>query len=77
MHTTVALEEPRAGLVSAVSRNVPPSPVELLRHWFEVHALGHLVLLAFRDDRTWFADMLREVGVTRWTPTHALVASGS
>src|SRR5438128_871867 len=73
MHTALALEEQRAGLLSAVSRTVPPSPVELLRHWLDLHALGHLVLLAFRDDRAWFADMLREVGVTRWTPTHALI----
>ena len=73
MHTALALEEQRAGLLSAVSRTVPPSPVELLRHWLDLHALGHLVLLAFRDDRAWFANMLREVGVTRWTPTHALI----
>src|SRR5438132_2529822 len=27
----------------------PAQPVELLRHWLDLHALGHLVLLAFRD----------------------------
>jgi len=73
MHTTIALEEPRAGLLSAVSRNAAPDPVALLRHWLDAHALGHLALLSFRGELAWFAEMLREVTVKRWTPTHALV----
>src|SRR5215470_13057903 len=50
MRTTIALEEPRAGLLSAVSRNTAPDPAALLRHWLDVHALGHLALLSFRGE---------------------------
>jgi hypothetical protein len=60
-------------LVSTVSRNATPDPVALLRHWLDAHALGHLALLSFRDDLTWFSEMLRAVTVKRWTPTFALV----
>src|SRR5690348_15527809 len=73
MRTTIALEGPRAGLLSAISRNAAPDPVALLRHWLEVHALGHLALLSFRGDLAWFREMVREVTVERWTPTHALI----
>jgi hypothetical protein len=73
VRTTIALEERRAGLLSTVSRNTPADSVELLGHWLGVHALGHLALLSFRGELAWFAEMLREVTVKRWTPTHALV----
>src|SRR5262249_2108345 len=73
VRTTIALEGPRAGLLSTVSRNTAPEPVALLRRWLDVHALGHLALLSFRGELAWFAGMLREVTVKRWTPTHALV----
>ena len=73
VRTTIALEGPRAGLLSTVSRNAAPDRVALVRHWLDVHALGHLALLSFRGELAWFAEMLREVTVERWTPTHALV----
>jgi len=73
VRTTIALEEARAGLLSAISRNTAPDPVALLRHWLDAHALGHLALLSFRGDLAWFREMVREVTVNRWTPTHALI----
>src|SRR5215475_3271175 len=73
VRTTIALEGPRAGLLSIVSRSAAPDRVALVRNWLDVHALGHLALLSFRGELAWFAEMLREVTVKRWTPTHALV----
>ncbi len=73
VRTTIALEERRAGLLSTVSRNTPADSVELLGHWLGVHALGHLALLSFRDNLSWFAEMLREIPLRQWTPTHVLV----
>jgi hypothetical protein len=73
VRTAIALEGPRAGLLSTVSRNAAPDRVGLVRHWLDAHALGHLALLSFRGGLAWFAEMLREVTVKRWTPTHALV----
>jgi hypothetical protein len=45
----------------------------LLHHWLQAHALGHLTALSFRENVGWFSEMLREVSVTKWTPTHVLV----
>jgi hypothetical protein len=42
-----------------VSRNTAPDPVALVRHWLDVHALGHLALLSFRGELAWFAEMLQ------------------
>ena len=54
MHTSVALGERRAGVVSTMSRAAHLDPVELLSLWLDAQALGHLVLLAFRLDAPWF-----------------------
>ncbi len=73
MQTAVGLEEYRAGLLHLISRAEPADPIALLHHWLQAHALGHLALLSFRDDVGWFSEMLREIPVTKWTPTHVLV----
>lgn len=73
MQTAVRLEEHRSGLLHVISRNEPADPVALLHHWLQLHALGHLVVLSFREDVGWFSQMLRELRVTKWTPTLVLV----
>ena len=73
MQTAVGLEQHRAGLLHLISRGEPADPIALLDHWLQAHALGHLAILSFREDVGWFSEMLREVSVTKWTPTHVLV----
>jgi hypothetical protein len=73
MRSAIELEAERASLLSTISRTTVPAPAALRHHWLHAHALGHLALLAFRDDTGWFAEMLHEVNVNRWTPTHALI----
>jgi hypothetical protein len=73
MRTAVEFEAVRASLLSTMSRSAAPAPSALRHHWLQAHALGHLALLSFRDDVGWFAAMLSEVTVNRWTPTLALV----
>jgi len=72
MHTSVALGERRAGVVSTMSRAAHLDPVELLSLWLDAQALGHLVLLAFRPDAPWFTEMVLELRPENWTPTHAI-----
>jgi hypothetical protein len=72
MHTSVALGERRAGVVSTMSRAAHLDPVELLSLWLDAQALGHLVLLAFRLDAPWFTEMVLELRPENWTPTHAI-----
>src|SRR5258708_14478678 len=74
MHTSVALEERRAGVVSTMSRAADLEPVELLSLWLDAQALGHLVLLAFRLDAPWFTEMVLELRPENWTPTHAITS---
>src|SRR5262245_36935435 len=47
MHTSVALEERRARVVSRMSRAAHLDPGELLSLWLDEQAVGHLVLLVF------------------------------
>src|SRR5262249_48249969 len=72
MDASMALGGRRAGMLSTISASTPPDPVELLSLWLEAHALGHLALLAFRGDRAWFSDLVRELRLAHWTPTHAV-----
>ncbi len=72
MHTSIALGERRAGVVSTMSRAAHLDPVELLSLWLDAQALGHLVLLAFRLDAPWFTEMVLELRPENWTPTHAI-----
>jgi len=73
VRTAARLEEHRAGLLHVISRKEPADPIALLHHWLQVHALGHLAVLSFRGDIGWFSEMLREIPVKKWTPTHVLV----
>src|SRR6266850_4665215 len=73
MHTSVALGERRAGVVSTMSRAAHLDPVELLSLWLDAQALGHLVLLAFRLDGPWFTEMVLKLRPEHWTPTHAII----
>ena len=73
MQTAVGLEEHRPALLHLISRAEPADPIALLHHWLLAHALGHLAVLSFREDVGWFSEMLREIPVTKWTPTHVLV----
>jgi hypothetical protein len=72
MHIASGLDEQRASLLAAVVSNSPLDRVALLRHWLDVHALGHLAVCAFVGDATWFADMVAEVRPRTWTPSFAL-----
>jgi hypothetical protein len=47
-------------------------PVELLSFWLDAHALGHLALLAYQQNAPWFTEMVHELRLENWTPTHAL-----
>jgi hypothetical protein len=72
MHAAMALEVRRAGIVSTMSPGARLDPVELLSVWLDAQALGHLALLAYREDAPWFTEMVLELKPENWTPTHAL-----
>src|SRR5260221_10986046 len=47
MHTSIALGERHAGVVSTMSRAAHLDPEELRSLWLDAHPPGHLVLLSF------------------------------
>src|SRR5262249_29953176 len=69
MHAAMALEVRRAGIAATMSPGTRVNPVELLSLWLDAQALGHLALLAYRQDAPWFTEMVLELRPENWTPT--------